>query len=106
MASTADALYRTEVFAHQNQQAISSSATTQWADVFARRERRATRVSIPEPRRRTVRLSIDSEPIEITYTTFGAGLPKWPGPVLQSLSARWGTRPAGHIYRATPTHPQ
>jgi hypothetical protein len=105
MATTADALYRTDVFASQEQQVITSSTTTQWADVFARRERRATAASMPEPRRVPVKISVDGEPIEFTYTSFGFGLPNWAGSVLQSLSERWGTHPRWDSYNAKPTNP-
>lgn len=104
MANTAGTLYRTTAFA-QSQQRIVSSPTTQWADVFARRERRAIPITIPEPRPLTVRLSIDGEPIEFTYTTSNGSLPPWAAPVLQSLSERWGARLGWDSYQAKPTSP-
>jgi len=61
---------------------------------------------MPEPRPLTVRLSIDGEPIGFTYTTFSSGLPKWAGPVLQSVSERWGARPGWDGYQAKPTNPR
>ena len=106
MASTADALYSTEVFAPQQEHLITSSATTQWADVLARQERRATGVSMQEPRRLPVRISINGQTIEFTYTSFSVGLPNWAGSVLQSLVERWGAHPQWDTYRAKPTSPQ
>jgi hypothetical protein len=106
MASLADTLYRTDVFAPQNQRVITNSTTTQWADVFARRERRETTVTVPRLRRLPVRLSIDGEPVELTYTTPNADLPRWAGPVLQSLSERWGSQVGWDSYQAEPTNPQ
>ena len=64
MASTAQPIYRTDVFACQNQRLITTSGSTQRADVFARRERRAAGIALPEPHRLTVRLSIDGDPVE------------------------------------------
>jgi hypothetical protein len=106
MASTAQPIYRTDVFACQNQRLITTSGSMQRADVFARRERRAAGIALPEPHRLTVRLSIDGDPVEFTYTTFDRGLPRWAAPVLQSLSDRWGARPGWDSYRAQPTNPQ
>jgi hypothetical protein len=106
MASIAQPIYRTDVFARQNQRVITTSGSMLPADVFARRERRAAAITLPESRRLTVRLSIDGDPVEFTYTAFDRGLPRWAGPVLQSLSDRWGARPGWDSYRAQPTNPQ
>jgi hypothetical protein len=105
MASMADSVHQTTVFA-RNQQVMTNSATTQRADVFGRRDRRSSTVALPDPRRLTVRLPIDGEPIEFTYTDFGGGLPQWAEPVLQSLSERWGVRPGWDSYGARPTNPE
>ncbi len=104
MASAGDALNCTDVFARQEQHAITSSATTQWADVLARRELRATAASAPEPRRLPVTIWVDGEPIEFTYVSFGLGLPKWAESVFHSLGERWGARPQWDSYRAQPTN--
>jgi len=85
---------------------ITSATTTQWADVFSRRDRRETTISMPTLRRLTVRLSIEGGPIDFTYSSFDAGLPRWASPVLQSLSERWGARPGWDSYQAAPTNPQ
>jgi len=106
LASPTEAFYRTDVFATQDRQSFTNSATTQWADVFARRERRAAAISIPEPRRLAVRFSVDGEPVEFTYTSFDVGLPSWATPVLQSLAERWGAHPGWDSYQAKPTNPQ
>jgi hypothetical protein len=107
VAIQTEAFYSTDVFATQDRQLfITSSATTQWADVFARQERRATAISIPEPRRLPVRFSVDGELIEFTYMSFDIGLPSWATPVLQSLAERWGARPGWDSYEAKPTSPQ
>jgi hypothetical protein len=103
MASTADALYQTAVFG-QKQVMVASSASTEQADVFARRERNATLTTLPEPRRLIVRLAVDGKSIEFTYTTLGGGLPPWADPVLKSLSERWGARPGWDSYQARPTN--
>jgi hypothetical protein len=105
MAGIVDALYQTTVFA-RSQQMVMNSTTTQWTDAFARRDRRATLITMPEPRPLTVRLSIEGGPIEFTYTTFSGGLPKWASPVLQSVSERWGARPGWDGYQAKPTNPR
>jgi hypothetical protein len=105
MASAADELYRTDVFAPQNQ-LITNTTTAQWADVFARRDRRATAVTLRRSPRLTVRLPIEGEHIEFTYASFDGGLPPWAGPVLQSLSDRWGVKPGWDSYQAKPTNPQ
>ena len=102
MASAADVLNRTDIFAPQ--QAITSSATTQWTDVFARRERRATPIMVPT--RLSVRLFVSGKTLEFVYTTFDGGLPKWAGSVLQSLAERWGALPGWDSYQATPTNPR
>jgi len=104
MASITDALYQTTVFA-QNQQLMTNATTTQAADVFARRQRRTTPITIPEPRPLTVRLSIDGEPMDLKYTSFNGALPPWAGAVLQSISERWGVRPGWDSYQAKPTNP-
>jgi hypothetical protein len=36
--------------------------------------------------------------MDFTYTTFNAGLPRWAGPVLPSLSERWGAQPGWDTY--------
>jgi hypothetical protein len=100
----AETFYRTDVFAPQDRQVFANSPTTQRADVFARRERRAAIIEIPEPRRLAVRFSVDGEPIEFTYTSFGVGLPRWATPVLQSLAERWGAHAGWDSYQAKPTN--
>jgi hypothetical protein len=108
MATLSQPIYRTDVFARQNQRIATTSGSMQPADVFARRERCVAAITSPEQRRFTVALATEgaSEPVELTYTTFDRGLPQWAGPVLQSLSRRWGTRPGWDGYRAEPTNPQ
>lgn len=106
MASPAQPIYRTDAFARKDQRVITTSGSMQPADVFARRERRAAAITLPESRRFTVRLPIDGDPVEFTYTTFDGGLPRWAGAVLQSLSDRWGTQPGWDSYRALPTNSQ
>ena len=108
MATLSQPIYRTDVFARQNQRIVTTSGSMQQADVFARRERRVAAITAPEQHRFTVALSIEgvSEPVELTYTTFERGLPEWAGPVLQSLSRRWGARPGWDGYRAEPTNSQ
>jgi hypothetical protein len=106
MASIAQPIYGTDVFARQNQRVITTSGSMQPADVFARRERHVAAITLPESHRFTVRLSVDGDPVEFTYITFGRNLPRWTGPVLQSLSDRWGARPGWDSYRARPTNPQ
>jgi hypothetical protein len=105
MASTAQPIYGTDVFARQNQKVVTTSGSVQRADVFAPRERRGA-IILLEPRRFVVPLLIEGHPLEFTYTTFDRGLPGWASPVLQSLSERWGARPAWDGYRAEPTNPQ
>jgi hypothetical protein len=100
------AFNRTDVFASQDRQEFANSASKQSADVFARRERGATTIEIPEPRRLPVRFSVDGEPIEFTYTSFGVGLPRWATPVLQSLAERWGAHAGWDSYQAKPTDRQ
>jgi hypothetical protein len=104
LANPAESFYRADVFAPQDRQVFTNSAATQWADVFARRERRATAISIPEPRRLAVRFSVDGEPIEFTYTSFDVGLPSWATPVLESLAERWGAQAGWDSYQAKPTN--
>jgi hypothetical protein len=53
-----------------------------------------------------VRLPIDGEFITFVYTTLDAGMPRWAGPVLQSLTERWGAQPGWDSYQAKPTNPQ
>jgi hypothetical protein len=97
MATATDALYRTDVFAPQG--IVISTATTQLADVFARRERP------PAQRRFVVQLPIDGQTIKFTYTTFDSTLPRWADVVLRSLAERWGAQPGWDSYKATPTTP-
>jgi hypothetical protein len=106
VATETEAFYRTDVFAPQDRQAYTSSATTQWADVFARRERRDAALTIPEPRRLPVRFFVDGELIEFTYMSFASGLPRWAAPVLQSLAERWGAQTGWDSYQARPTNRQ
>lgn len=105
MATAAEALYRTDVFALQNRHAITSSTATQWTDVLGRRERRTTAATEPRPARLRVGLAINDELIEFTYTGSGSSLPAWVDPVFGSLSDRWGVNPGWDSYRAKPTDP-
>jgi hypothetical protein len=100
------AIYRTDVFAPQDQLVITTSGSMQRADVFARRERRVAVMTPPEPRRLTSQLAIDGDPIVLTYTSVDHRLPNWTTPVLQSLSARWGSGFGWDSYQAQPTNPQ
>lgn len=106
METIAQPIYGTAVFARQNQRLVTIAGSMQRADIFARRERRAAAIASPEYRRFTVRLSIEGDPVEFTYSTSDRVLPRWTGPVLQSLSDRWGARPGWDSYRAQPTNPQ
>jgi len=105
MASATEALYRTDVLAVQDRQAITSSTAEQWTDVFGRRERRATAATEPRQRRLRVELAINDELIEFTFTGSGSSLPAWVDPVFSSLSDRWGASPRWDSYRAKPTDP-
>lgn len=102
MASPAAIPYRTEVFAPQG--IVSASATTQDADVLARRERHASPTITPH--RLVIQLFIDGKIIRFTYNTFDNGLPRWADPVLQSLVDHWGAQPGWNSYGAIPTNPQ
>ncbi len=104
MATAGEAIYRTDVFASQNEQRITT--TTDWADVFARRERREAGMPLLEPHWLTVRLMVDGGPVELSYMSFGDGLPAWADPVLESLAERWGTRQGWDSYHAKPTNRQ
>jgi hypothetical protein len=108
MATIQQPIYQTDVFAHQNLRIVTTSCAFQPTDFFSRRERRATAITSPEPRRLTIALSIEgeSEPVEFTYTTPDGKLPQWADTVLESLSLRWGARPGWDGYRAVPTNPQ
>lgn len=105
MSSMVQPIYRTDIFGRENQFSRASSGLIQRADVFARWERRPTAITSPEPRRFTVRLLVDGEPLEFAYTTFDEELPAWTGPVFKALSERWGARPGWDSYDAQPTNP-
>jgi hypothetical protein len=105
MATTADAFYRTDVFALRDQRAITSSVGRQWADIFARRDRRETAATMLRLHRITVRLPIGDESVDLVYSSYDPGLPEWAGSVLQSLSERWGVQPGWDSYSASPTSP-
>jgi hypothetical protein len=108
MATVPQSIYRTDVFAHQNLRVLTTSGVIQPSDFFSRRERRIAAITLPEPRRFTIALSIEgaSEPVELTYTSSDRGLPRWATAVLQSLSLRWGLRQGWDGYHAEPTNPQ
>ena len=105
MATTADAFYRTEVFAPRDQRTITGATTRQWADVFSRHGRRETAATMPRYRI-TVRLPIEGNSINLTYSSLDPCLPQWAGAVLQSLTERWGVHPGWDSYSAAPTSPQ
>lgn len=102
MAAFAEAVSNTPVFAPQQRLRVDT-ATTVRSDVFAPRERQTAATGI-EPRRIAIRLSIGDSSVELIYLDFGAGLPAWAHPVLQSLSERWGVEPGWDGYNAKPTH--
>ncbi len=91
--------------ARQNQRVIITPSSMQGAEIFARRERRAAAITVPESRRFTIRLSIDGDSVESTYAAFDRNLPGWASPVLHSLAERWGARPGWDSYGAQPTNP-
>jgi hypothetical protein len=105
MASATEALYRTDMLAVRDRRAITSSTAEQWTDVFGRRERRTTAATEPRQRRLRVALAISDELIEFTLTGSGPSLPVWVGPVLSSLSDRWGGNPGWDSFRAKATDP-
>jgi hypothetical protein len=76
----------TLAFAPHIGQLDSSAATTQRADVFARRERQPTSFSVNEPRWRTVILQIGNRRAVVTYFVRWAGL----------CLSRWDTPWRGH----------
>ena len=94
---------RADVFTPQSQRSITS--TMQSADVLARKERYEA-ISLPQPRRFTIRLPVEGGPIDLIYTSFDNSLPKWAKPVLASLTDRWGVLPGWDSYQAKPTDPQ
>ena len=106
MATRAQAIYRTDVFAPQDQLVVTTSGSMQRADVFASRDRRAAVITLPVSQRLTVQLSVDGDPVAFTYTSVDNRLPHWAGPVLQSLSDRWGATVGCDSYGAQPTNPQ
>jgi hypothetical protein len=106
LATPAQAIFRTDVFACENQRGFTTSGSEQSAEVFARRERRSPATTLAEVMRFTVRLSIDGDPVGFTYTSFDGSLPQWATSAFQSLSERWGARPGWDGYHAEPTKPQ
>jgi hypothetical protein len=106
MATTADAFYRTEVFALRDQRATISATGRQWADVFSRQGRHETVATMPRQHRITFRLPIEGDSIDLAYSSLDPCLPQWAGAVLQSLSERWGVQPGWDSYSAAPTSPQ
>lgn len=82
---------------------LSNATTTQRADVFARRERYPTAVSLPEPKNIIVRLQSGDQVFQLTYPDFGGGLPSWVDVALDSLAERWGEQPGWDSYDAKAT---
>lgn len=87
-------------FAPQQQQLMSSAATAQHADVFARRERQSTTSSLVETNRT---LHIGAHVLRVAGLDFHNGPPDWITPALRSLSERWATEPGWDSYQGKPT---
>lgn len=102
-AVTENIFGRTSAFAPPLLREPSNAATTQRADVFARRERYTAAVSLPEPKRIVVDLQIGDQSVQLTCSDFGSGLPSWVEPVLRSMEERWGRVPGWDSYDAKPT---
>jgi hypothetical protein len=98
----APAFKETSVFSPQLLYPVSSAATTEYADVLARRERYLT-ASLPEPKPIDVVFHIGDQAFLLTYRDAGNGLPPWAPSVLRSLSERWGLEQGWDSYDARPT---
>jgi hypothetical protein len=95
----------TLAFAPRTGQLDSGATTTSHADVadvFARWERQTAAFS-PELKQRAVSIQFGDRRCVFTYPDSGAEPRLWVGPVLRSLSERWGVKPGWDSYDAKPT---
>ncbi len=88
------------------QRSNCSNATTQSTDELARVERYSTVSTAPPPPPLAVQLSVNGQQIKFTYEGPASKLPAWAGPVLRSLTERWGAYDGWDSYDSKPTNPQ
>jgi hypothetical protein len=100
MNAPAELGYSSEAFSPQRTRALRNSATTESADVLARRDR--SLIVTAEGARTVVRFSIGMH--EVTcYPAMGGNLPEWVLMALRSISERWGVQAGWDGYNARPT---
>jgi hypothetical protein len=108
MNSRAEPIYNTSAFAPRLGQFVSTAATTQHADAFARSRLQPTAYSRVAPIWKTAYVEFEDmqfgeRRVILTYQEHGTGLPAWTALALRSLSERRGLEPGWDGYDAKPT---